>query len=65
MVKNNLKQILEDKGVKQLWLAEKANLNKSTIGNVIRNKFNTNVEVAMRIAKVLDMKVEEIWELID
>jgi DNA-binding XRE family transcriptional regulator len=60
-VKNNLKQILKDKGIKQSWLADKANVDKSTITNILKNRFNTNIEVAIKIAKVLEMRVEDIW----
>ena len=62
---NKLGQILEQRGLKQNFIAEKANLDKSTIGNIIKNRFGTNVEVAIRIARVLDLKVEDIWEVID
>ena len=62
-VKNRLKEILDSKGIKQVWLAEKANIDKSTVGNIIKNRFNTNVEVAIRIAKAVNMKVEDIWEV--
>lgn len=64
-VRNNLITILELKGVRQNWLAEKAGVDKSTIGNIIKNRFGTNVEAAIKIAKALDLKVEDIWEVVD
>ena len=62
-VKNRLKEILDERGTKNVWLAEKAKINNSTVGNIIKNRHNPNVEVAIRIAKALDMKVEDIWEV--
>lgn len=62
-VRNNLKEIITEKGIKQSWLAEQCGIDKSTIGNIIKNRFNTNVEVAIKIAKVLKLQVEEIWEV--
>jgi Predicted transcriptional regulators len=64
-VKNKLKEILDEKGIKQIWLADKAKIDKSTVGNIIKNRYNTNVEVAIRIAKALQINVEDIWEVID
>jgi DNA-binding XRE family transcriptional regulator len=65
MVKNRLAEIIEERGIKNVWLAEKANLNNSTIGNIIKNRHNPNVEVALKIANALNLKVEEIWYLDD
>lgn len=56
MVKNRLKEILEERGIKNVWLAEKAGINNSTVGNIIKNRHNPNVEVAIRIAKTLNVK---------
>jgi len=64
-VKNRLKEILDERGIKNVWLADKAKINNSTVGNIIKNRHNPNVEVAIRIAKALDMKVEDIWEVDD
>jgi len=64
-VKNKLKIILDERGTKNVWLAEKAKINNSTVGNIIKNRHNPNVEVAIRIAKALNMKVEDIWEVDD
>ena len=61
MVLNNLKMILDERGIKNVWLAEKAGLNNSTIGNIIKNRHNPNVEVAIKIAKALNLTVEDIW----
>ena len=64
-VKNRLKEILTDRGIKNVWLAEKAGINNSTVGNIIKNRHNPNVEVAIRIAKALNLSVEEIWSVDD
>lgn len=65
MIKNRLKELLQEKGIKQVWLAEKAGIDRSTLSVVIANKKSTNLETGMRIAKALDMKVEDIFTLID
>jgi putative transcriptional regulator len=62
-VKNRLKEILDDRGIKQSWLASRSNMTKATLSNIINNRHNPNVEVAIKIAIALDMKVEDIWNV--
>jgi DNA-binding XRE family transcriptional regulator len=65
MVKNKLKVLLDNKGIKQTWLAQKANIDRSTLNAVIANKSSTNLETGLRIARALELQVEDIFELID
>lgn len=64
-VKNKIKEIIDSRGIKQTWLAEKAKIDRSTLNSVISNKKSTNLETGMRIAKALDKTVEEVFEIID
>lgn len=65
MIKNKLKEIIDSRGMKQNWLADQVQVNKTTIGNIINNKYNTSLEVAFKIAKVLNIKVDDIFYLIE
>lgn len=65
MVKNNLREILEQRGIKQIWLAEKIGLHRGTMNNIISNKYNTSLETAFKIANVLGMKIDDIFEWVD
>lgn len=65
VVKNRLREVLEERGIKQTWLAEKIGIDRSTLSTVVANKKGTNLETAMRIAHVLNMKMEEIFELLE
>jgi putative transcriptional regulator len=62
-VKNRLKEILDKKGIKQIWLAEQINISPKTLNNIIGNKYNTSLEVALKISKILDIDIQEIFEL--
>jgi DNA-binding XRE family transcriptional regulator len=62
-VTNRLKEILDERGIKQTWLAEKCNVDRSTISSIIAHRYSTNLEVAMKIAQVLDMKIEDIFKI--
>ena len=65
VVKNRLKEIMDERGLKQIWLAEKIGIDRSTLSSVIANRKGTNLETAMRIAHVLDLKMEDIFELVN
>ena len=60
-VKNRLKEIVDKRGLKITWLAQQANVERSTLNNIVSNRYNTNIEVCIRIAKVLDLTVDDIW----
>lgn len=62
-VKNNLKEILKDRGIKQVWLAEQVGVNRKTLNNTINNKYNPSLELALKIAEVLNMNIHDIFEL--
>jgi len=65
MIRNNLSEIIDKKGIKKTWLAQKAKIDRTTLSTVISNKKSTNLETGLRIAKALELKVEDIFELID
>lgn len=61
-VKNRLKEILDERGLKQNWVAEQVGITPTTFGNILHNRFNTSLEVALQLALVLNVKVEDIFE---
>jgi len=65
LVKNKLKEILDERGIKQTWLADKVGLHRGTLNNIISNKYNTSLEIAFKIANILNMKIDDIFEWVD
>lgn len=63
VVKNRLKDILVERGLKQNWLADKVGITKTTLGNIVNNRYSTSLDVAMKIAKTLELKIEDIFRL--
>ena len=61
VVTNRLKKILEDRGIKQTWLAEKVGVTRGNMSNIINNRQQTTIEVAFKIADVLNMRLEDIF----
>ena len=60
-VKNRLKEILDERGIKQNWLAEQVGITKQTMSNLIKNRFTTSMDIAFKIAKVLNMEITDIF----
>ncbi|WP_125154502.1 helix-turn-helix transcriptional regulator [Clostridium rectalis] len=60
-VKNRLKEIIDGKGIKQVWLAKHVGVNKSTISNIINNRYKTTIELGFKIADVLGVEFTDIF----
>lgn len=60
-MRNNIRCYRLYKGVSQRWLAQKVGCSHSTLGAIERGESAPNVYLAMRIARVLDATVEELW----
>ena len=57
---NRIKAILEDKGIKQTWLAEKLGKSYPIINGYVQNKTQPKLEVLYEIAWLLDVDVKEL-----
>jgi DNA-binding XRE family transcriptional regulator len=60
-VKNRLKEILDEKGIKQVWLAEKIGVTRGTISNIINNRYATTIELGFKIAEILNVDFDDIF----
>jgi DNA-binding XRE family transcriptional regulator len=60
-IKSNLREILKERGLKQGFIAEKAGISQTTFSYLVTGKSLPTLEVAYKIAKVLDLQVEYIW----
>lgn len=61
VVKNRLKGILDERGIKQTWLAEKVDVSRQTISNLINDRFNPSLELAFKICKVLNLTLDDVF----
>lgn len=62
---NNIKKLLTEKGLSQSDLAVLSGISKQNISDIVQNKLKPGVDFALKIAKVLDVSVEELFELND
>jgi transcriptional regulator with XRE-family HTH domain len=57
---NRIKEVLEEKGIKQIWLAEKIGKSYNSVNRYVGNKIQPNVELLCIIANILDVDVKEL-----
>lgn len=59
----NLKAIREDSRMTQKELADKIGVRRETILHLENNRYNPSLEMALKIARVFGMSVEDIFRL--
>ncbi|MDA3945051.1 MAG: helix-turn-helix transcriptional regulator [Bacteroidetes bacterium] len=52
---NRIKEVLEEKGIKQKWLAEKLDKSYNMVNGYVQNRQQPRLEVLFEIAKILDV----------
>ncbi|HTN67870.1 MAG TPA: helix-turn-helix transcriptional regulator [Dysgonamonadaceae bacterium] len=57
---NRIKAILEQKGIKQTWLAEQLGKSYNIVNGYVQNRQQPRLEVLYDIAKILDVPVKEL-----
>lgn len=57
---NRIKQVLEEKGIKQTWLAEKLGKSFSMVNAYACNRRQPNLELLFEIAKILQVDPKEL-----
>lgn len=57
---NRIKEVLEDKGIKQVWLAEKLGKSYNMVNSYVQNRRQPSLEDLYKIAQILDVKVSNL-----
>ena len=57
---NRIKEVLEEKGIKQKWLAEKLDKSYNIVNGYVQNRQQPRLEILMDIAKILDVDVKDL-----
>ena len=57
---NRIKEVLEEKGIKQIWLAEQLGKSYNMVNSYIQNRKQPRLEVLFEIAKILNVEVKEL-----
>lgn len=61
----NLKFVRESRGITQQELADRIGMRRETILHLENNRYNPSLEMALKIAQVFDLRVEELFQLKD
>jgi putative transcriptional regulator len=59
---NKIKEVLDSKGIKQTWLAEKLGKSYNMVNSYVQNRQQPRLEVLNDIANILDVDVVELIE---
>ena len=57
---NRIKEVLEEKGIKQTWLAEQLGKSYSVVNGYVQNRQQPRLEVLYEIAEILGVSVKEL-----
>lgn len=57
---NRIKEVLEEKGIKQKWLAEKLGKSYNMVNGYVQNRQQPRLEVLYEIAEVLGVSAKDL-----
>ena len=61
ILKNNLKQVRQKKGLTQEELGANVGVSRQTIISIERYRYKPTLELAMKLAKELNIKIEKLF----
>ena len=57
---NRIKEVLEERGIKQTWLAERLGKSFCIVNSYVCNRRQPSLEVLFEIAKILNINPKEL-----
>lgn len=57
---NRIKVVLEEKGIKQVWLAEQLGKSFNTVNGYVQNRAQPSLEVLFKIATILNVEPKDL-----
>lgn len=57
---NRIKEVLQEKGIKQTWLAEKMGKSFNMVNDYCNNKRQPSLQVLFQISEILNTDVKEL-----
>ena len=57
---NRIKEVLEDKGIKQIWLAEKLGKSYNMVNSYAQNRRQPSIEDLYKIAEILSVEAKDL-----
>lgn len=57
---NRIKEILEEKGIKQTWLADQLDKSYNMVNGYVQNRQQPRLEVLYEIARILNVRPKDL-----
>jgi len=57
---NRIKEVLEQKGIKQIWLSEQLGKSYNMVNSYVQNRRQPRIEDLYKIAEILNVDVKEL-----
>ena len=57
---NRIKEVLDEKGIKQIWLAEKLGKSYNMVNGYVKNRRQPTLTLLNQIAEILNVDVKEL-----
>jgi putative transcriptional regulator len=57
---NRIKEVLEEKGIKQKWLAEKLGKSYNMLNSYVQNRRQPSLDILNEIAEILDVDIRTL-----
>jgi len=57
---NRIKEVLEQKGIKQIWLSEQLGKSYNMVNSYVQNRRQPSIEDLYKIAEILNVNVKEL-----
>ena len=57
---NRIKEVLDEKGIKQIWLAERLGKSFNSVNSYVQNRHQPRLEVLYQIADILDVSIKDL-----
>lgn len=57
---NRIKEVLDEKGIKQIWLAEQLGKSYNMVNAYVQNRQQPRLEILYEIANILEIDVKEL-----
>ena len=59
---NRIKEVLEEKGISQTWLAKRLDKSFNTVNAYVCNRSQPTLETLLSIARILDVDIRKLIE---
>lgn len=57
---NRIKEVLDEKGIKQTWLAQKLDKSYNMVNSYVQNRRQPSIEILYKVAELLNVDVKEL-----